>query len=57
VNFAASGRLYDGGYFHTRSDTERLAGAVSLDGKEAGYFFEKQLENGGIQGLTLWDAR
>ncbi len=57
VNFAASGRLYDGGYFHTRSDTERLAGAVSLDGKEAGYFFEKQLENGGIQGLTLWDAQ
>lgn len=57
VSFEASGRLYDGGYFHTRSETERMAGAVSLDGKEAGYFFEKQLENGGIQGLTLWDAR
>lgn len=57
VSFEASGRLYDGGYFHTRSDTERMAGAVSLDGKEAGYFFEKQLENGGIQGLTLWDNR
>ncbi|MEX0739215.1 MAG: FecR family protein [Pseudohongiella sp.] len=57
VSFDASGRLYDGGFFHTRSETERMAGAVSLDGKEAGYFFEKQLENGGIQGLTLWDAR
>ena len=57
VSFEASGRLYDGGFFHTRSETERMAGAVSLDGKEAGYFFEKQLENGGIQGLTLWDAR
>ncbi|MBC52822.1 MAG: hypothetical protein CMQ34_03200 [Gammaproteobacteria bacterium] len=57
VQFSASGRLYDGGYFHTRSDTERMAGAVSLDGQEAGYFFEKQLESGNIQGLTLWDAR
>ncbi|KKO08815.1 FecR family protein [Pseudohongiella sp.] len=56
VQFSASGRLYDGGYFHTRSDTERMAGAVSLDGTEAGYFFEKQLESGNIQGLTLWDA-
>lgn len=57
VQFSASGRLYDGGYFHTRSETERMAGAVSLDGQEAGYFFEKQLESGNIQGLTLWDAR
>lgn len=57
VIFAADGRLYDGGYFHARSATERIAGAVSLDGAEAGYFFEKQLENGGIQGLTLWDKR
>ena len=57
VSFEASGWLYDGGFFHTRSATERMAGAVSLDGKEAGYFFEKQLENGGIKGLTLWDSR
>lgn len=57
VDFIANGFIYDGGYFHTRSATERLAGAVSLDGSEAGYFFEKQLEGGGIQGLTLWDKR
>jgi hypothetical protein len=57
VRFSASGQLFNGGYFHTRSETERMAGAVSLDGKEAGYFFEKQLQNGGIQGLTLWDKR
>jgi hypothetical protein len=54
VNFSAAGRLYSGGYFHTRSATERMAGAVSLDGAEAGYFFEKQLDSGNIQGLTLW---
>lgn len=57
VSFAASGQISESGYFHTRSETERMAGAVSVDGKEAGYFFEKQLENGSVQGLTLWDAR
>jgi hypothetical protein len=57
VDFIAKGFIYDGGYFYTRSATERMAGAVSLDGTEAGYFFEKQLASGGIQGLTLWDKR
>jgi len=57
VGFAANGRINEEGYFFTRSETERMAGSVSVDGKEAGYFFEKQLENGGVQGLTLWDAR
>lgn len=57
IDFLASGRLYDGGYFHSRSDTQRITGAVSLDGKEAGYFFQQQLEAGSIQGLTLWDSQ
>lgn len=57
VDFFATGRLYDGGYFHSRTDTQRIAGAVSLDGQEAGYFFERQLLDGGIQGLTLWDSQ
>jgi hypothetical protein len=57
VDFIANGFIFDGGYFYTRSATERMAGAVSLDGTEAGYFFEKQLASGGIQGLTLWDRR
>jgi hypothetical protein len=57
VLFSATGQLFNGGYFHTRSDTERMAGAVSLDGKEAGYFFEKQLQSGAIHGLTLWGGR
>ncbi|MEX2131823.1 MAG: FecR family protein [Pseudohongiellaceae bacterium] len=55
VNFTADGRLFDGGYFHSRTDQQRIAGAVSLEGKEAGYFFERQLESGSIQGLTLWN--
>lgn len=57
VNFFATGRLHDGGYFYSRTDTQRIAGAVSLDGQEAGYFFERQLQDGGIQGLTLWDSQ
>ena len=57
VNFIASGRISDGGYFNSRDVSQRIAGAVSTDGQEAGYFFERQLLDGDIQGLTLWDAR
>ena len=56
VDFLASGSLFDGGFFHSRSDTQNIAGAVSIDGTEAGYFFDKQLDNGSIQGLTLWGS-
>ncbi len=57
VDFSAAGRLFDGGYFHNNTDTQKMAGAVSLDGAEAGYFFEKQLLDGSVQGLTLWDKQ
>ncbi len=57
VDFSAAGRLFDGGYFHNNTDTQKMAGAVSLDGAEAGYFFEKQLLDGSLQGLTLWDKQ
>ena len=57
VDIIAKGRIYSGGYFYARSDTQNVVGAVSLDGKEAGYFFDQQLKTGGIQGLTLWDSQ
>lgn len=57
LEFVASGRLFDGGYFHSRTESQRVAGAVSLDGTEAGYFFEQQLQHGDIQGLTLWNSQ
>lgn len=57
IDFSAMGRIYSGGYFYDRSATQNVVGAVSLDGTEAGYFFDKQLESGGIQGLTLWDSK
>ncbi len=57
VGFSAQGQLNNSGYFFSNSDDQRIAGASSLDGTQAGYFFEQQLESGGIQGLTLWDSR
>ena len=57
IDFSAAGNLYDGGFFRAIEDTQRLAGAVSYDGAEAGYFFEKQVGDGLLTGLTLWDAK
>jgi hypothetical protein len=56
IDFTASGSVSAGGYFNARGDDQRIFGAVSLDGAEAGYFFERQLEGASIQGLTLWDS-
>ena len=57
VLFSADGRVYDGGFFRMSDNTQRISGAVTLDGTEAGYYFQKQLEQGNVSGLTLWDAR
>lgn len=57
VIFTASGQVKDGGYFNSRSATQRVGGAVSLDGQEAGYFFSQQLPGGNISGITLWDSQ
>jgi hypothetical protein len=57
VDFAASGKYEEGGYFYSRTDIQQMAGAVSLDGTEAGYFFAKTLGEGkSVEGLTLWGA-
>ncbi|MFK7863352.1 MAG: FecR domain-containing protein [Pseudohongiellaceae bacterium] len=63
IDFSTVGGVFDGGFL--RSSDESLSfggsgsfgGAVSFDGQEAGYFFEQQLENASIEGLTLWNAR
>ena len=57
ITFAAQGRISEAGYFNSQGVDQRMAGAVSIDGREAGYFFEKQLLDGGIQGLTLWNSK
>ena len=56
--FESAGWLRDGGYFssYARDGSKGLAGALSLDGSEAGYFFDFKSWQGGIQGITLWDT-
>jgi hypothetical protein len=56
VTFEDSGRIYTD-IFRSVSDTQSMAGTISLDGKEAGYFFEKSLQNGSVEGLTLWSQK
>jgi len=56
AQFNSAGRLYDGGYFHSRDGSSRIVGAVSLDGIESGYFFDFLNWDGLLQGITLWDA-
>lgn len=57
VDIIANGRLFDGGFLRAIEETQRVTGAVSLDGSEAGYLFERQLEEGSVSGLTLWDSQ
>ena len=57
VLFSADGRVYDGGFFRMNDNGRQVSGAVTLDGSEAGYRFQQQLEQGSVSGLTLWDAR
>jgi len=57
VDIIAAGRLTRDGFFGANSDNQKLFGSVSLDGKEAGYFFNRQLDSGSVQGLTLWDSQ
>lgn len=56
MSITAGGKIADGGYFNSRTPDQQLSGAVSLDGKEAGYLFHKELNNATVEGVTLWDA-
>ncbi len=57
INFNATGKINGNGFFIDRSSNKKLAGAVSIDGKEAGYFFNEDLDTGSIEGITLWGAQ
>jgi len=56
VDITGSGRLFDGGFFRMIDETQTISGAVSYDGAEAGYLFQKQINEGTVSGLTLWDS-
>lgn len=48
------GDIASDGTFAVRSNTQMVSGALSLDGKEAGYLFERAVGNGLFRGKTLW---
>ncbi len=50
----AAGSVRSDGTFYAQSGNAQLAGALSLDAKEAGYLFEKATLSGALRGITLW---
>jgi hypothetical protein len=54
IDFNGRGTVADGGYLIGLEESQSVIGAVATDGREAGYFFEKQLASGFVTGLTLW---
>ena len=48
------GVVLPGGIFQSRGGDAFVAGALSNDRREAGYFFEKTLPAGALTGVTLW---
>jgi hypothetical protein len=55
VGIAGAGFVRDDGVFiDRRVEGQAIAGAAALDGKTAGYFFEKAVANGTLSGITLW---
>lgn len=49
-----AGELRSDGLFAVRDEAQRVAGAVALNGKEAGYLFERNVGTGLFKGRTLW---
>ena len=55
VGISAAGRVRDDGVFVDRSVAGQfVGGATALDGKTAGYLFEKAAAGGTLSGITLW---
>ena len=52
-----SGKMNDEGVFSATSPGQVMAGAVSLNGKEAGLMFSRDFAGGAFKGMTLWNAR
>jgi hypothetical protein len=49
-----AGELRPDGIFAVRDVDQRVSGAVTLDGKEAGYLFDRSAGGGLFRGRTLW---
>lgn len=48
------GAVGSNGFLRGSSNGVSTGGALSLDGKEAGYYFEKAYSAGQLRGITLW---
>jgi len=57
ASFSVNGRINDEGVFWAGDAAQRVAGALSRDGTEAGYLFTKEHALGTFKGVTLWNAR
>jgi hypothetical protein len=51
---ASNGVVTAGGMLQSTGGSAGSAGAISLDGKEAAYFFVKSIAAGQLNGITLW---
>lgn len=54
IEYRDSGIVFGGGTFRNRTEDQVTAGVLSVDGTEAGYFFQTKVPAGSIEGLTLW---
>lgn len=54
VELRAGGQIDSRGIFNAGDAEQRVSGAVTFDGKEAGYLFERAAGTGLFKGRTLW---
>ncbi|MDR2213647.1 MAG: FecR domain-containing protein [Pseudomonadales bacterium] len=54
MSFSSQGLVSADGLFGASDNFQSMSGAVSLDGQQAGYLFEKSYRNGLLDGITLW---
>lgn len=54
VLLESGGRVRDDGIFAVVRSDSRVAGAVTMDGTQAGYLFDKSVPQGTLSGTTLW---
>lgn len=54
VKVESAGNITSNGTFFVSQPDGLVAGAVTMDGKEAGYLFDKQVAQGILSGTTLW---
>ena len=54
ASLQVAGPVRDDGIFGVRTADGLVAGALTVDGKEAGYFFERPVTGGTFLGITRW---